>query len=55
MYKRQNIDFRVISNEELYEPTEGKEVTREEFNEIVRKKIQEMRENGGWGGHGGRR
>lgn len=49
------IDFREISTEELIEPTEGKEVTREEYYEIVRKKIQEMRENGGFGGHGKRR
>lgn len=49
------IDFREVTPEELIEPTEGKEVTREEYYEIVRKKIQEMRENGGFGGHGKRR
>lgn len=49
------INFREITTEELVEPTEGKEVTREEYYEIVRKKMQEMRENGGFGGHGKRR
>ncbi|MDF1673051.1 MAG: GLPGLI family protein [Vicingaceae bacterium] len=46
------IEFKDISEDELTEPSEGKEVTREEYKEIVRKKIEEMRENGGFGGHG---
>jgi GLPGLI family protein len=49
------IEFKEVDSEDLIEPTEGKEVTREEYYEIVRKKMQEMRENGGFGGHGKRR
>lgn len=49
------IEFKEIASDQLAEPTEGKEVTREEYKEIVRKKVEEMRENGGWGGHGKRR
>ncbi len=46
------IEFKEISSEELSEPSEGKEVTREEYKKIVQKKVKEMRENGGYGGHG---
>lgn len=49
------IDFKTITTEELAEPKEGKEVTREEYNKIVMDKVKEMKENGGWGGHGKRR
>jgi len=53
-----NIEFKEINSTELSEPKEGKEVTREEYNKIVRKKMEEMRKNsGGYGGgrHGGGR
>lgn len=49
------IELKEVSEDELIEPTEGKEVTREEYYKIVRKKVKEMRENGGFGGHGKRR
>ncbi|MBX2829197.1 MAG: GLPGLI family protein [Flavobacteriaceae bacterium] len=39
--------------EEIKPPKTGKEVTREEYNAIVKKKTEEMREN--WRGNGGRR
>lgn len=45
------IEFKEIDSTELSEPVEGKEVTREEYNKIVKRKMEEMRENGGnWGG-----
>lgn len=47
-----SIDFKEITTSELSEPKEGKEVTREEYYKIVQEKIAEMKENGGWGGHG---
>jgi GLPGLI family protein len=50
-----NIEFKEVDSTELSEPTEGKEVTREEYKKIVRKKMEEMRKNGSWGGHGGGR
>ncbi len=49
-----NIEFVEIDSSELSEPTEGKEVTREEYRVIVKKKMQEMRENSS-SGHGGMR
>jgi GLPGLI family protein len=49
------IDFKEIDTAELSEPIEGKVVTREEYNKIVKKKMKEMRKNGSYGGHGGRR
>ena len=48
-----SIEFKEIESSELSEPIEGKEVTREEYHEIVRKKIEEMRKNRGAGRHGG--
>jgi len=46
-----NIEFKEIDETQVSEPKEGKEVTREEYQKIVRKKMEEMRENGnGWGG-----
>ncbi|MBL4592889.1 MAG: GLPGLI family protein, partial [Flavobacteriales bacterium] len=35
------MEFKEIPTEELTEPTEGKVVTREEYNEIVKKKMKE--------------
>ncbi len=49
------IEFKEITSTELSKPTEGKEVTREEYNKIVKKKMEEMRKNGSWGGRGGGR
>lgn len=49
----EKIDMRKVAKNELEEPKKGKEVTREEYNEIVKEKMKEMREaNGGHGGHG---
>ena len=49
------IEFKEIDSSQLSEPKEGKEVTREQYNKIVRRKMEEMRNNGSWGGrHGGR-
>lgn len=46
------IVMREIDKGEIEEPKKGKEVTREEFYEIVMKKMEEQRKN--WeGGHGG--
>jgi GLPGLI family protein len=45
------VEFRKVKKSELNEPKKGKEVTREEYEEIVAKKIEEMREQ--WGGRGG--
>ncbi|GAB5401544.1 MAG: GLPGLI family protein [Aureisphaera sp.] len=39
--------------EEIKKPEKGKEVTREEYNKIVKEKTEEMRDN--WRGGGGRR
>ena len=47
------IKFKEIDTSELSEPVEGKEVTREQYKKIVRRKMEEMRENGG--GRGGKR
>ncbi|MCB0424000.1 MAG: GLPGLI family protein, partial [Mangrovimonas sp.] len=42
--------------EEIKKPSKGKEVTQEEYNQIVKEKIEEMREMyGGRGDRGGRR
>ncbi|PCI93892.1 MAG: hypothetical protein COB15_15480 [Flavobacteriales bacterium] len=49
------IEFKAIDSSALSEPTEGKNVTREQYNKIVRRKMEEMRESGSWGGHGGGR
>jgi len=40
--------------EEIKRPTKGKEVTREEYNEIIKKKMEEMREMYGGRNRGGR-
>lgn len=45
------INFEEIDETKVAKPTEGKEVTREEFHKIVREKMKEMRENGSWGAH----
>lgn len=42
-----------FKNSDLKEPRKGKKVTREEFREIVREKMMEMREERGGGGPGG--
>lgn len=47
------IEFRKVKKNELKEPEKGKEVTREEYQAIVKEKMEEMREqwkNGGGGG-----
>lgn len=49
------IEFKEIDSSELSEPIEGKEVTREQYKKIVRKKMEEMRQSGSWGGHSGGR
>lgn len=47
------ITLREVETKEITMPKKGKEVTREEYNEIVKQKIEEMRQNGGgWGGGG---
>ncbi len=50
-----SIEFKKIDSSELSEPKEGKVVTREQYKKIVKKKMEEMRKNGAWGGHGGGR
>lgn len=49
-----NLDLRALTEEEVIEvPSKGKKVSREEFREIQREKMEEMREmNGGRGGGG---
>ena len=47
-----SINFQEINTSELTEPTEGKVVTREQYNKIVRRKMEEMRNNSGGGYHG---
>lgn len=46
------ITFKEIKSDEFREPTEGKIVTREEFHQIVKEKMEEMRKSGGFGGMG---
>lgn len=48
---------REVKKEEIEEPKKGKEVTREEFNQIRKEKMEEMRaqHGGGPGGPGGHR
>ncbi len=41
------VDLRKVKKSEIEEPDKGKEVTREEFQEIVMEKIEEMRQQGG--------
>jgi GLPGLI family protein len=51
-----NIEAREVKKNEIDEPKKGKEVTQEEYREIVRSKMKEMREQrGGPGGPGGGR
>lgn len=47
------VDLRELEEGELVEPTKGKEMTTEEFEEMQQKKIEEMREQFG-GERGGR-
>lgn len=65
-YKTTILCSKIVMNPEekepIVEPTRGKEVTRKEYNEIVKTKMQEMRDmyrgrrgHGGYGGHGGGR
>jgi GLPGLI family protein len=44
------IDFKEVDTSELSEPVEGKLVTREEYNKIVKRKMKEMKKNGSFGG-----
>ncbi len=46
-----NIEFTTHDKGAIEEPTKGKEVTREEFHQIVKEKMKEMREM--YGGRGG--
>lgn len=46
------LSLKEVNSTEFKEPTEGKEVTREEFYKIVKEKMQEMRQAGGFGGMG---
>lgn len=48
------VELKEVLAEEFVEPNKGKEVTREEFYEIVREKMKEMRESGGGFGMGKR-
>ena len=43
----ESVSFKDIEDKELKEPTKGKEVTREEYKEIVAEKMKEMEESGG--------
>lgn len=47
-----NIEAREVKKNEISEPKKGKEVTREEYREIVMTKMKEMREQRGPGGRG---
>jgi GLPGLI family protein len=44
------IDFKEVDTSELSEPVEGKLVTREEYNKIVKRKMKEMKKKGSVGG-----
>ncbi len=46
-----NIDKREIGKKEIKAPTKGKQITAEEFEELERKKMQELQEQ--YGGEGG--
>lgn len=46
-----NVEPRDVKKNEISEPKKGKEVTQEEYREIVMAKMKEMREQ--WGGKGG--
>lgn len=48
------IETTEINADEFIEPSKGKEVTREEFHQIMRDKFKEMRQNGGGFGMGRR-
>lgn len=49
-----NLDLRALTAEEAIEvPSKGKKVTREEFREIMKEKMEEMREMNGGRGSGG--
>ncbi len=50
-YVAEEVTFREVSEEEMTRPTEGRKVTREEFEQIVEEKTREMEmEYGGQGG-----
>jgi len=51
----EKFEARSVKAKEIKEPTKGKEVTREEFREMVKEKRKEMREMGGGRGPGGGR
>lgn len=43
------VTMREVSSGEIGRPKKGKQVTRDEYNEIVRQKMKEMRESDQWG------
>ena len=47
------VELKELSAGTIEKPSKGKKVTREEFREIMKEKMQEMRENRGKGGRGG--
>lgn len=47
-----DVEFRKVKRNEIEEPEKGKKVTQDEFREIIKEKVKEMRESGG-GRHGG--
>jgi len=45
VYKLKSIDFKEIKAKDLKRPARGKEVTNDEFTELVRKQTKIMRES----------
>ncbi len=46
-----SVDFLEVSKDKFDKPNKGKKVTREEFDQIVKEKMEEMGAEGGQGGH----
>lgn len=49
----EKVEFRKVKKNEMEKPSKGKKVTREEFRQIVKEKMAEMREMRGGHGPGG--
>ena len=50
-FEAKSIDLKAVDHKSIVRPTEGKKVSREEFNKIVMEKNKEMDEQGGGNGN----
>lgn len=50
-YEAKAIELTTVDKKQIVKPTEGKKVSRDEFNSIVKEKMEEMREQNGGDGN----